>query len=107
MNATRLRDQPPCRGRNANKGLSDGLERTDEEPKGFYEAVDREVEDRESFGRLLGREVYIIHRWGKTLDGDGYGPYTGNTGPHQGLGDGTLLVVFMDGTKVECKNEDE
>ena len=32
--------QPPHRGRNADKGLSDGLERIGGEPRGLYGAVD-------------------------------------------------------------------
>lgn len=32
--------QPPRRGRNADKGLSDGLECIGGEPRGFYGAVD-------------------------------------------------------------------
>ena len=72
--------QPPRRGRNADKGLSDGLECTGGEPRGFHGAV-----EREPIRRLSGREVHRIHRWGRAFDGDGYGLHAENTGPHQGF----------------------
>ena len=99
--------QPPRRGRNADKGLSDGLERIGGEPRGFYGAVDGTAAERESFGRLSGREVYRIHRWGRTFDGDGYGLHAENTEHIKVFEDGTLLVVFLDRTEIECKNEEE
>ena len=77
--------QPPCRGRNADKGLSNGLERIGGEPRGFYGAVDGTAAEREPIGRLSGREVHRIHRWGRAFDRDGYGIYVENTGPHQGF----------------------
>ena len=77
--------QPPRRGRNADKGLSDGLERIGEEPRGLYGAVDGTAAEREPVGRLSGREVHRIHRWGRIFDGDGYGLHAENTGPYQGL----------------------
>lgn len=52
--------QPPCGGRNVDKGLSDGMECTVGEPSRFHGTVD-----------------------------------------------GTLLVMFLDGTEIECKNEGE
>lgn len=77
--------QPPCRGRNADKGLSDGLECISGEPRGFHRAVDRTASEREPIGRLSGREVHRIHRWSRTFDGDGNGLHAENTGPHQGF----------------------
>ena len=77
--------QPPRGGRNADKGLSDGLERTGGEPRGFHGAVDGTASEREPIGRLLSREVHRIHRWGRNFDGDGYGLHAENAGPHQGL----------------------
>lgn len=77
--------QPPRRGRNADKGLSDGLERIGGEPRGFHGAVDRTAAERETIGRLSGREVHRIHRWSRNFDGDGYGLHAENTGLHQGL----------------------
>ena len=77
--------QPPRRGRNADKGLSDGLERIDGEPRGFYGAVDGTAAELEPIGRLSGREVHRIHGWSRTFDGDGYGLHVENTGPHQGF----------------------
>ena len=77
--------QPPCRGRNADKGISDGLECIGGEPRGFYGAVDGTAAELEPIGRLSGREVHRIHRWGRTFDGDGCGLHAENTGPHQGF----------------------
>ena len=54
--------QPPRRRRNAGKGLSDGLERTGGEQRGFHGAVDGAASEREPIGRLLSREVHRIHR---------------------------------------------
>ena len=73
--------QPPHRGRNADKGLSDGLERIGGEPRGLYGAVDGTAAEREPLGKLSGREVHRIYRWGKAL----YGLHAENTGPHQGF----------------------
>ena len=77
------------------------------EPRGFHGAVDGTAAEREPIGRLSSREVHRIHRWGRTFDGDGCGLHAENTGPHQGFEDGTLLVVFLDGTEIEYKNEEE
>ena len=77
--------QPPRRGRNADKGLSDGLECTGGEPRGFHGAVDGTAAEREPVGMLSGREVHRIHRWGRAFDGGGYGLHAENTGPHQGF----------------------
>ena len=99
--------QPPCRGRNADKGLSDGLERTGGEQRGFHGAVDGAASEREPIGRLSGREVHRIHRWAEPLtemDTD----FMLKTLDHiKVFEDGTLLVVFLDGTEIECKNEEE
>jgi hypothetical protein len=43
----------------------------------------------------------------RTIEGDGYGFHAENIGSYQGGADGTLLVVFLDGTEIECKNEEE
>ncbi len=77
--------QPPRRGRNADKGLSDGLECTGGEPRGFHGAVDGTAVEREPVGKLSGREVHRIHRCGRAFDGDGYGLHAENTEPHQGF----------------------
>lgn len=77
--------QPPCGGRNADKGLSDGLERIGGKPREFHGSVDRTAAEREPIGRLSGREVHRIHRWSRTSDRDGYGLHAENTGPHQGF----------------------
>ena len=53
--------QPPCGGRNADKGLSDGLERIGGEPRGFCGAMDGTDAERKSIGRLSGREVHRIY----------------------------------------------
>ena len=52
--------QPPCRRRNTDKGLSDGLERTGGEQRGFHGAVDGAASEREPIGRLSSREVHRI-----------------------------------------------
>ena len=77
--------QSPCGGRNADKGLSDGLERIGGEPRGFHGVVDRTAAEREPIGRLSGREVHRIHRWCRTSYEDGYGLHAENARPHQGL----------------------
>ena len=77
--------QPPRRRRNAGKGLSDGLERTGGEQRGFNGAVDGAASEREPIGRLSGREVHRIHRWCRTSYEDGHGLHAENVGPHQGL----------------------
>ena len=71
--------QPPRRGRNADKGLSDGLERIGGEPRGFHGAVDGADSEREPIGRLSSREVHRIHRWGRAFEGDGHGLHAENT----------------------------
>ena len=53
--------QPSRRGRNADKGLSDGLERTGGEQRGFHGAVDGTAAERKPLGRLSGREVHRIY----------------------------------------------
>ena len=77
--------QSPRGGRNADKGLSDGLECVGGEPSGFYGAVDGAAAERKSLGRLSGIEVHKIHRWGRAFDGDGHGLHAENTGLHQGF----------------------
>ena len=99
--------QPPCGGRNADKGLSDGLERIGGEPRGFHEAVDRTAAEREPIGRLSGREVHRIHQWGRIFDGDGHGLHAKTLNHIKVFEDGTLLMVFLDGTEIEWRNEEE
>ena len=77
--------QQPRGRRNADKGLSDGLERTGGELSGFYGTVDETAAEREPPVKLSGGEVHRIYRWGKAFDGDGYGLHAENTGPHQGF----------------------
>ena len=99
--------QPPRRGRNADKGLSDGLERTGGEQRGFHGAVDGTATEREPLGKLSGREGHRIHYGAEPLtemDTD----FMLKTMDHiKVFEDGTLLVVFLDGTEIECKNEEE
>src|SRR5699024_12498899 len=66
----RSSDLPPCGGRNADKGRSDGLECVGGESRGFHGAVDRTAAEREPIRRLSSREVHRIHRWGRAFDGD-------------------------------------
>lgn len=77
--------QPPCGRRNVDKGLSDGMECTGGEPSRFHGTVDGAVAEWEPLGRLSSREVHRIHRWGRTIEGDGYGFHAENTRPHQGI----------------------
>ena len=51
--------QPPRRGRNADKGLSDGLERIGGEPRGLYGAVDGTAAEREpvSYTHLMDNTI--------------------------------------------------
>lgn len=77
--------QPPHRGRNADKGLSDDMECTGGEQRDFHGTVDGAVAERESVRRLSGREVHRIHRWSRIFDRDRYGFHAENTGPHQGI----------------------
>ena len=77
--------QTPRRGRNADKGISDGLKCVGGESRGFHGAVDGTAAEREHLGRLLGREVHRIHRWGRAFDVDEHGLHAENVGPHQGL----------------------
>lgn len=73
--------QPPRGGRNADKGISDGLECVGGESRGFHGAEPLTEMDTD----------FML----KTLD-------------HiKVFEDGTLLVVFLDGTEIECKNEEE
>lgn len=77
--------QPPCGGRNVDKGLSDGMECTGGEQRGFHGTVDGAVAKREPIRRLSGRKVHRIYRWSRTFDGNGYGFHAENTGSHQGI----------------------
>ena len=77
--------QPPRRGKNADKGISDGLECVGGKPRGFHGALEGTDAERESAGRLPGGEVHRIHGWGAAFDGDGYGLHAENAGLHQGL----------------------
>ena len=54
--------QPPRRGKNADKGISDGLECVGGKPRGFHGAVDRTAAEREPIRRLSSREAHRIHR---------------------------------------------
>ena len=77
--------QPPRRGRNADKGLSDGLERTGGEQRGFHGAVDRTVAEREPLGKLSGGEVYGVHGWSRAASGNGYELYVEDIGSYKGV----------------------
>ena len=103
--------QPPCRGRNADKGLSDGMERTGGKPSRFHGAADGAVD-----GAVAKREPIEGYRAEKFIEyTDGAEPLTEmdtdfmlKTLVHiKVFEDGTLLVVFLDGTEIECKNEEE
>ena len=99
--------QPSRRGRNIDKGLSDGLERTGGEPRGFHGAVEEQLQS-ENLLEGYRAEKFIEYT-------DGAEPLTEmdtdfmlKTLDHiKVFEDGTLLVVFLDGTEIECKNEEE
>ena len=99
--------QPPCRGRNADKGISDGVECVGGESRGFHGAVDGTAAEREPLGKLSGGEVYRNTDGAKPLtemDTD----FMLKTLDHiKVFEDGILLVVFLEGTEIECKNEEE
>ena len=69
--------------------------------------MDVAASEREPIGRLSSREVHRIHRWAEPLtemDTD----FMLKTLDHiKVFEDGTLLVVFLDGTEIECKNEEK
>ena len=99
--------QPPCRRRNTDKGLSDGLERTGGEQRGFMEQWTEQLQC-ENLLQGYRAEKFIEYT-------DGAEPLTEmdtdfmlKTLDHiKVFEDGTLLVVFLDGTEIECKNEEE
>lgn len=64
--------QPSCRGRNVDKGVSDGLECVGGKPRGFHGAMDGTSAEREPLGKLSGRD----------FDEDGHGLHSENTGLH-------------------------
>lgn len=69
--------------------------------------MNRSDAERESVGRLSGREIHRIYGWAKPLtkmDTD----FMLKTLDHiKVFGYEALLVVFLDGTESECKNEEE
>ena len=99
--------QPPRRRRNAGKGLSDGLERTGGEQRDLMEQWTEQLQS-ENLLEGYRAEKFIEYT-------DGAEPLTKmdtdfmlKTLDHiKVFEDGTLLVVFLDGTEIECKNEEE
>ena len=100
--------QPPRGGRNADKGISDGLECVSGESRGFHGAVDGTELQSENLLEGYRAEKFIEYT-------DGAEPLTEmdtdfmlKTLDHiKVFEDGTLLVVFLDGMEIECKNEEE
>lgn len=100
--------QPPRGGRNADKGISDGVECVGGESRGFHGAVDGTAAERENLLEGYRAEKFIEYT-------DEAEPLTEmdtdfmlKTLDHiKVFEDGTLLVVFLDGTEIECKNEEE
>lgn len=99
--------QPPCGGKNAGKGLSDGLECTGGEQGNFMERWKEQMQ---------GENLLKGYRAEKFMEyTDGAEPLTEmdtdfmlKTLDHiKVFEDGTLRVVFLDGTEIECKNEEE
>ena len=99
--------QPPCGGRNADKGLSDGLERIGGESRGLMEQWTEQLQS-ENLLEGYRAEKFIEYT-------DGAEPLTEmdtdfmlKTLDHiKVFEDGTLLLVFLDETEIECKNEEE
>ena len=99
--------QPPCGGRNVDKGLFDGMECTGGEQSRFHGTVDGAVAERESLGRYRA-EKFIEYTDGAELLKEMDTDFMLKTLDHiKVFEDGTLLVVFLDGTEIECKNEEE
>ena len=69
--------------------------------------MDGTAADREPLGRLSCREVCRIHRWAEPLTEMDTDFMLKTLDPIKVFEDGTLLVVFLDGTEIECKNEEE
>ena len=70
--------------------------------------MDGTAAERKPLGRLSGREVHRIYRWGRAFDAEMDTDLMLKTLDHiKVFEDGTLLVVFLDGTEIECKNEEE
>lgn len=99
--------QSPCRGRNADTGLSDGLECSGGEQSGFHGVVDGTDAEQEPVGRLSGREfIKYTNGAGSLTEMDT--DFMLKTLDHVKIfEDGTLAVMFLDGTETECKNEEE
>ena len=99
--------QPPRRGKNADKGISDGLECVVENREDFMEQWTEQLQS-ENLLEGYRAEKFIEYT-------DGAEPLTEmdtdfmlKTLDHiKVFEDGTLLVVFLDGTEIECKNEEE
>ena len=88
--------QPPCGGRNIDKGLSDFMEQWTEQlqSENLLEGYRAEkfIEYTDGAEPLNEMDTDFML---KTLD-------------HiKVFEDGTLLVVFLDGTEIECKNEEK
>lgn len=90
--------QSPCRGRNADTGLFDGLGGFGGEQSGFHGVVDGTDAEQEPVGRLSGREFI---------------KYTNGAGTLTEMDTDFMLKmlnhikIFEDGTETECKNEKE
>lgn len=99
--------QSPCRGRNVDTELSDGLECSGGEQSGFHGVVDGTDAEQEPVGRLSGREfIKYINGAGSLTEMDT--DFMLKTLDHIKIfEDGMLVVMFLDGTETECKNEEE
>ena len=99
--------QPPRRGKNADKGISDGLECVGGKPRGFHGAVDRTVAEQDLLEGYRA-EKFIEYTDGAEplteMDTDFMLKTQDNIKVFE---DGTLAVMFLDGTETECKNEEE
>lgn len=95
--------QPRCRGRNADKGLSDSMECIVGEQRGFYGKWLEQLQRRNLLeGYQAKKFIKYINRVEslKEMDTDFILKTLGHI---KVFWDGTLLLVFLDGTKIECK----
>ncbi len=99
--------QPPRRGKNADKGISDGLECVGGNREDFMEQWTEQLQSK----NLL--EGYRAEKFIEYTDGAE--PLTEMDTDFmlkmldhiKVFEDGTLAVMFLDGTETECKNEEE
>ena len=99
--------QTPRGGRNADKGISDGLECVGENREDFMEQWTEQLQS-ENFLESYRAEKFIEYTDGAESLTEMDTDFMLKTLDHiKVFEDGTFLVVFLDGTEIECKNEEE